>query len=115
MPSPYTRRNYIYIYFWLDSANSVFIKRNLSMPSEYMKLILLGNLVLLQMCLERLKNKGGHRQILIISRVTPSPLPNIRCAFKDHGRYYIITDIISGVALVDLPNDKQSCMRTNVR
>ena len=35
------------------------------------------------------------------------PTPNIRCAFEDHGRYYIITDIVSGARLSLIPDDKK--------
>ena len=36
------------------------------------------------------------------------PTPNIRCAFEDHGRYYVITDMVPGVALKHLPDDKKA-------
>ena len=31
-----------------------------------------------------------------------------RCAFEDHGRYYIVTDIVPGVRLKELPEDKKA-------
>ena len=36
------------------------------------------------------------------------PTPNIRCAFEDHSRYYIITDLVPGVPLSQLPDDKKA-------
>jgi aminoglycoside phosphotransferase (APT) family kinase protein len=36
------------------------------------------------------------------------PTPNIRCAFEDHGRYYIITDMVPGVSLLRIPDDKKA-------
>ena len=86
------------------------MKRNLT-PSEYM-INLAGHLVLPHMCLERMKNEVAA--IKYIQSNTTIPTPNIRCAFEDRGRYYIITDIVPGVALAKLPDDKKAAVITEL-
>jgi hypothetical protein len=81
-----------------------FIKRNIT-PSEYM-INIKGNLVLPYKCIERMKNEVAT--IRYIQSHTTIPTPNIRCAFEDHGRYYIITDIVPGVDISQLPDDKKA-------
>ncbi|KAF8187528.1 hypothetical protein BJ912DRAFT_810555, partial [Pholiota molesta] len=56
-----------------------------------------GDLVLPYMCFERLKNEVAATRY--IQSNTTIPTPNIRAAFEDHGRYYIISDLIPGVTL----------------
>ena len=83
----------------------MFIKRNLT-PSEYL-VNLAGQLIIPYLCKERMKNEVTairYVQSLDIS----IPTPNIRWAFEDHGRYYIITDMVPGVALSQLPDDKKA-------
>ncbi|KAF8065975.1 kinase-like domain-containing protein [Lyophyllum atratum] len=52
--------------------------------------------------------KNEVAAIRYIQSNTTIPTPNIRCAFEDHGRYYIITDMVPGVPLVELPEDKKA-------
>jgi aminoglycoside phosphotransferase (APT) family kinase protein len=82
----------------------VFIKRNLT-PSEY-NISLDGRLIIPYMCIERMKNEVAA--IRYIQRHTTIPTPNIRAAFEDHGRYYIVTDMVPGVTLAQLPEDKKA-------
>ncbi|KAF8968947.1 kinase-like domain-containing protein [Flammula alnicola] len=92
-------------YYEFEKAEgAVFIKRNLT-PSEYI-VNLAGDLVLPYMCTERMKNEVAA--IRYIQSNTNIPTPNIRCAFEDHGRYYIITDLVPGVPLAQLPDDKKA-------
>ncbi|KAF8056876.1 kinase-like domain-containing protein [Lyophyllum atratum] len=91
-------------YEFMNAKGSVFIKRSLT-PSEYL-VTLAGNLILPYMCMERMKNEVAA--IRYIQSNTTIPTPNIRCAFEDHGRYYIITDMVPGVPLVELPEDKKA-------
>jgi aminoglycoside phosphotransferase (APT) family kinase protein len=84
----------------------VFIKRNLT-PSEYGFTTHTGDLIIPYLCKERMKNEVAairYVQSLDIN----IPTPNIRCAFEDHGRYYIITDLVPGVSLAELPDDKKA-------
>jgi hypothetical protein len=93
-------------HFWFENKEGpVFIKRNLT-PSEYVHTCA-GQLVIPYLCLERMKNEVAairYVQSLDIHISTP----NIRCAFEDHGRYYIVTDIVPGVRLKELPEDKKA-------
>ncbi|KAF8910410.1 kinase-like domain-containing protein [Gymnopilus junonius] len=82
----------------------VFIKRNLT-PSEY-TINQEGDLLLPYKCQERMRNEVAA--IRYIQKYTTIPTPNIRCAFEDHGRYYIITDVVPGVALASLPSEKKA-------
>jgi aminoglycoside phosphotransferase (APT) family kinase protein len=82
----------------------VFIKRNLT-PSEYI-VNRAGKLVLPHMCMERMKNEVAAMRY--IESNTNIPIPNLRCAFEDHGRYYIITDLVPGVVMAKLPDDKKA-------
>lgn len=91
-------------YKYENPEGHVFIKRNLT-PSEYM-VNSVGNLVLPRMCMERMKNEVAA--IRYVQSHTNIPTPNIRCAFEDHGRYYIITDLVPGVRMADLPDDKKA-------
>jgi hypothetical protein len=52
--------------------------------------------------------KNEVAAIRYIQSNTNTPTPNIRCAFEDHGRYYIITDLVPGVILTELPDDKKA-------
>jgi len=84
----------------------VFIKRNLT-PSEYIVTTHGGQLLIPYMCIERMKNEVAAIRY-VQSLDIDIPTPNIRCAFEDHGRYYIITDIVPGVALSQLPEGKKA-------
>ncbi|KJA13873.1 hypothetical protein HYPSUDRAFT_195512 [Hypholoma sublateritium FD-334 SS-4] len=93
-------------YVFSDVPNgSVFIKRNLT-PSEYIVARWNGELVIPDMLMERMKNEAAT--IRYIQKNTTIPTPNIRCAFEDHGRYYIITDIVPGVTLDEVPEEKKA-------
>ena len=81
-----------------------FIKRNLT-PSEYM-INYEGHLVLPYKRIERMKNEVAA--IRYIQSHTTIPTPNIRCAFEDHNRYYIVTDIVPGVTLAQIPDNKKA-------
>ncbi|KJA15327.1 hypothetical protein HYPSUDRAFT_58877 [Hypholoma sublateritium FD-334 SS-4] len=83
-------------------GGSVFIKRNLT-PSEFLVSRATGCLVLPDMIIERIRNEAAT--IRYIQAHTTIPTPNIRCAFEDHGRFYIITDFVAGVALSQLPDE----------
>ena len=92
-------------YFWFENEEGpVFIKRNLT-PSEYVHTCA-GQLVIPYLCLERMKNEVAAIRY-VQSLDIHIPTPNIRCAFEDHGRYYIVTDIVPGVRLKELPEDKK--------
>ena len=80
------------------------VKRNLT-PSEYM-INYEGHLVLPYKCIERMKNEVAA--IRYIQSHTTIPTPNIRCAFEDHNRYYIVTDIVPGVTLAQIPDNKKA-------
>jgi len=41
---------------------------------------------------ERIKNEVAS--IKFIKEHTTIPVPNVRCAFEDHGRHFIITDLV---------------------
>lgn len=82
----------------------MFIKRNLT-PSEYV-VNRLGDLVLPCMCFERLKNEVAA--IRYIQSNTTIPTPNIRADFEDHGHYYIITNLVPGVSLEQIPDDQKA-------
>ena len=92
-------------YYKLTSSNGegTFVKRSL-VPSEYMT-NLKGKLVVAVMPMARLKNEVAA--INFVKQHTNIPVPNIRCAFEDNGRYYIITDIVPGKRLVDLREDEK--------
>jgi aminoglycoside phosphotransferase (APT) family kinase protein len=92
-------------YKFENKEGPVFIKRNLT-PSEY-RVNLAGYLVLRYGCKERMENEAAairYVQSLDIN----IPTPNIRCAFEDHGRYYLITDLVPGVTLEQLPDEKKA-------
>ncbi|RDB25105.1 hypothetical protein Hypma_007425 [Hypsizygus marmoreus] len=91
-------------YMFRNAKASVFIKRNLT-PSEYGYNVV-GRLLIPYMCFERMKNEAAA--IRYIQSNTTIPTPNIRCAFEDHGRYYVITDIVPGVQLAHIPEDKKA-------
>ncbi|GLB37028.1 putative integral peroxisomal membrane peroxin [Lyophyllum shimeji] len=91
-------------YKYENPEGPVFIKRNLT-PSEYM-VNYYGELVLPRMSMERLKNEAAA--IRYIQSHTNIFTPNIRCAFEDHGRYYLITDLVPGVRMADLPDEKKA-------
>ncbi|KDR80937.1 hypothetical protein GALMADRAFT_136015 [Galerina marginata CBS 339.88] len=93
-------------YEFLDPNSSVFVKRNLT-PSEYL-VSYYGNLVLPIMCPERMKNEIAA--IRYIQSNTTIPTPNIRCAFEDHGRFYIITDMVPGLTMAEIPDDKKAAV-----
>ena len=75
------------------------------MSSEY-TFNIKGYLILPYKCIERMKNEVAA--IRYIQSHTTIPTPNIRCAFEDHGRYYIVTDIVPGVTLAELPANKKA-------
>ncbi|KJA13871.1 hypothetical protein HYPSUDRAFT_92601 [Hypholoma sublateritium FD-334 SS-4] len=93
-------------YEYPDVPNgSVFVKRNLT-PSEFIVARWNGELYVPDMILDRMRNEAAT--IRFIQKNTTIPTPNIRCAFEDHGRYYIITDFVPGVGMADIPEDKKS-------
>ena len=85
---------------------AVFIKRNLT-PSEYL-VNRAGYLVLPYMPMECIKNETAA--IHFIQKHTNIPTPNIRVAFEDHGRFYLITDYVGpgSVTLGQLPEEKKA-------
>ncbi|KAF9483162.1 hypothetical protein BDN70DRAFT_852222 [Pholiota conissans] len=93
-------------YDFPEYPNAVFIKRNIT-PSEYL-VNLAGNLVPPTLCIERMRNEVASMRF--IQKHTSIPTPNIRCAFEDHGRYYIITDMVGpgSIDLGDVPEDKRA-------
>lgn len=80
----------------------MFIKRNLT-PSEFLVSRATGCLVIPDMIMERMRNEAAT--IRYIQAHTTIPTPNIRCAFEDHGRFYVITDFVAGMALSQLPDE----------
>ena len=85
-------------------GGSVFIKRNLT-PSEYLVNRATGHLRMPDMIMKRMKNEAAT--IRYIQAHTTIPTWNVRCAFEDHGRFYIITDFVAGVALAKLSEEKK--------
>lgn len=83
----------------------MFIKRNLT-PSEY-AYNFSGKLLIPYLCMERMKNEVAAIRYVQNLNIN-IPTPNIRCAFEDHGRYYIITDYVPGVSMAQLPDDKKA-------
>jgi aminoglycoside phosphotransferase (APT) family kinase protein len=75
------------------------------MPSEYI-VNCLGQLVIPHMCMERMKNEVTTMRY--IQSNTNIPIPNLHCAFEDHSRYYIITNLVPGVAMAKLLDDKKA-------
>jgi hypothetical protein len=57
------------------------------------------------MSLERLKNETAA--IKNVSTNTNIPVPTLRCAFEDNGHFYIITDVVPGIPMVDLSSDQK--------
>jgi serine/threonine protein kinase len=89
-----------------DGKAGTFIKRSLT-PSEY--LVGWDGKLHTPICppKERLQNEIAA--ILYIRKHFPSiPVPNIRCSFEDHGRLYSIMDIIPGIPLIELADEKQA-------
>ncbi|TFK45088.1 kinase-like domain-containing protein [Crucibulum laeve] len=93
-----------YYEFLEDDKNQVFMKRNLT-PSEYL-VNRAGNLVIPKLPRERMENEVAA--IRYIQEHTTIPTPNIRCAFEDHGRYYIITDVVPGATLAQLSEEQKA-------
>jgi aminoglycoside phosphotransferase (APT) family kinase protein len=93
-------------YEFENKEGPVFIKRNLT-PSEYGLTTLGRQLVVPYMCVERVKNEVAAIRYVQSLNIN-IPTPNIRCAFEDHGRYYIITDIVPGVLMFKLPEEKKA-------
>ncbi|KAF9483155.1 hypothetical protein BDN70DRAFT_963270 [Pholiota conissans] len=94
-------------YFEFETyPNAVFIKRNLT-PSEYL-VNRAGDLVPPTLSIERMKNEVAA--IRFILKHTTIPTPNVRCAFEDHGRYYIVTDTVGPgrIDIGDVPEDKKT-------
>ena len=91
-------------YEFENKEGPVFIKRNLT-PSEYL-INSAGKLLIPYLCMERMKNEVAAIRYVQSLNIN-IPTPNIRCAFEDHGRYYIITDHVPGVPLAELPHDKK--------
>ncbi|KDR72725.1 hypothetical protein GALMADRAFT_762580 [Galerina marginata CBS 339.88] len=87
--------------------DEVFIKRSLT-PSEYHAITFTDKTITLipLMCPERMKNEVAA--IRYVQSNTNIPTPNIRCAFEDNGRFYIITDVVPGPTLAQLPDDKKA-------
>lgn len=81
------------------TAGEVYVKRNLT-PTEYGVYLKTGATIIPSMHFERLKNEAAA--IVLIKKKTNIPVPTIRCAFEDNGRYYIITDTVPGVAMARL-------------
>ncbi|KAG6847403.1 hypothetical protein H0H93_008302 [Arthromyces matolae] len=85
-------------YYCLDEQYGIFIKRSLS-PDEYM-VDDFGKPCKPPIVKERLMNEVAT--IAFLKHHTTIPLPNVRCAFEDHERYYVILDWVPGVSLSDI-------------
>lgn len=81
----------------------VHIKRNL-VQNEWL-ISRLGNVYKPRLAKERLMNEVAA--IAYIRHHTSIPVPTIRCAFEDNGRYYVIQDFVQGTTLEDLPDDNK--------
>ncbi|KAG6860412.1 hypothetical protein C0995_011483 [Termitomyces sp. Mi166 len=90
-------------YYDLRDQYCTYVKRSLS-PSEYVVNIL-GKVVRPHFVKERLQNEVAA--IAFLKANTTIPLPNVRCAFEDHGRYYIIMDTVPGIEMVEVPLAEQ--------
>jgi len=92
-------------YYHQTSSNGeeTFVKRSL-VPSEYMT-NLMGKVVVAVMPMARLKNEVAA--IKFVKQHTQIPVPNIRCAFEDNGRYYVMTDVVPGIDMASLKDDEK--------
>ncbi|KAG6809134.1 hypothetical protein H0H93_016090, partial [Arthromyces matolae] len=86
-------------YYYLDKQYGTFVKRSLS-PSEYIVNIW-GKVVKPHIVKERLMNEVAT--IAFLKKHTTIPLPNVRCAFEDHGRYYVVEDWVPGMTMLNVP------------
>jgi hypothetical protein len=85
----------------------VYVKRNLT-PSEWI-INIHGKLVHPPLAKERLMNEAAA--IAYVREHLPEiPVPNIRAAFEDHGRFYIIEDEVPRVNLSELSEDKKTAV-----
>ncbi|KAG6870463.1 hypothetical protein C0995_012810, partial [Termitomyces sp. Mi166 len=90
-------------YYDLRDQYHTYVKRSLS-PSEYMVSIF-GQIIRPHFVKERLQNEVVA--IVFLKANTTIPLPNVRCAFEDHGRYYIIMNTIPGIEMLKVPLAEQ--------
>jgi hypothetical protein len=82
---------------------NTFVKRSLS-PGEWACNIA-DELFVLRMGMELLINEAAA--IHFVRRNTCIPVPTVRCAFEDHGWFYLITDMVPGVVRVNFsPHQK---------
>jgi len=81
-----------------SNGEETFVKRCL-VPSEYMT-NLMGKVVVAVMPMARLKNEVAA--IKFVKQHTKIPVPNIRCAFEDNGRYHIMTDVVPSIDMASL-------------
>jgi aminoglycoside phosphotransferase (APT) family kinase protein len=58
------------------------------------------------MGMERLRNEAAA--IDFVRRNTCIPVPTVRCAFEDHGRFYLITDMVLGIVMAKLSPDQKA-------
>jgi aminoglycoside phosphotransferase (APT) family kinase protein len=64
-----------------------------------------GEIAVPWMHMERLKNEVAA--INYVKNNTSIPVPTIRCAFEDNGRYYVITDIVPGTTMAELSDSQK--------
>ena len=81
-----------------SNGEETFVKRSL-VPSEYMT-NLMGKVVVAVILMARLKNEVAA--INFFKQHTKIPVPNIRCAFEDNGRYHIMTDVVPSIDMASL-------------
>ena len=58
------------------------------------------------MGIEQLRNEAAA--IDFVRRNTCIPVPTVRCALKDHGRFYLITNTVLGIAMAKLSPDQKA-------
>src|ERR1700683_763179 len=76
-----------------SNGEETFVKRSL-VHSEYMT-NLMGKDALAVMLTARWKTEGAANNFY--KQHTKIPVPNIRCAFEDNGRYHIMTDVVPSI------------------
>ncbi|KAI0056446.1 kinase-like protein [Artomyces pyxidatus] len=92
-------------YYSIDnSEGGVFIKRSI-VRDEWM-INIRGDTVVPCMPLERLKNEAAA--IEYVRTHTDIPVPTVRCAFQDRGCYYVVTDMVPGICMADLPEENKA-------
>ena len=65
------------------------------------------------MGMERLRNEAAA--LKYIKSNTNIPVPTLRCAFEDNGRFYVTTDVVSGVAMAKLSTEQKLIVMKEIK